>query len=106
MSGPTIAGTTHDAASNEKALGRRFSGKARAMSTYVATMSAPPPNPWMPRATMSTGIDQATPATTAPPAKTQRPTHIARRGPSRSLHVPDTTIPTSEQATYELNAQA
>ena len=99
MSGPIRLGTTQAAERSEKARGRRRSSKARAMKTNIATIIAPPPSPWMPRAEMSTHIEGAKPAAIAPTAKIAIPLSSGMRGPILSDQVPATTMPTSDATT-------
>ena len=95
-SGPISAGMTHAAASTAKARGRAASSKARAMSTYTATMIEPVPRPSIERPAMRTGRPVASPAQTEPTRKMSAPAITGPRGPFASDHSPAATIANSD----------
>jgi hypothetical protein len=77
----------------EQARGRRYSGKARATTTYSATMFRPAPKPCTARASTSTSIDGAAPAMTSPVEKMTEAAMKGRTGPRRSEISPAATMP-------------
>ena len=77
----------------ENTRGRSDSGKARATTTYSATMFRPAPNPCTPRASTSTHIAGARPAIASPAAKMTEAETKGTTGPRRSDTSPAVTMP-------------
>ena len=77
----------------EKTRGRSPAGKARPTTTYSETMFRPAPNPCTARATTSTHMLVARPATSRPRANDTAATMNGRTGPRRSDISPATTMP-------------
>ena len=100
-SGPTIDGTTQDAAKAAITEGRSRSGYARPTTTYSATITSPPPSPCTARPSTNSHIDRRGPADHQPgreaaDARGQR--RAAAR--CRSHHWPLTTIASSDVVKY------
>jgi hypothetical protein len=95
-SGPTIDGTTQDAANDAITEGRSRSGYASPTTTYSATITSPPPKPCTARPSTNVPIVPAVPLTTSPAAKAAIPAVSGASGPLRSHHWPLTTIASSE----------
>ena len=92
IGGAMKAGSTQQTLNMVIISARWAAGKVRATITISATLKAPPPKPWMNRATSSTYMLGASAASSSPTPNRTSPARSGTDGPTRSLSRPARTV--------------